>query len=134
MSPPPDHPWFPRHPSLVRPKPKPRTIMRVTVAPTLLVQHIVRFVDGDPWAKIAVHKSHVSFPEPLDEEGYPTPECAEWLIQATDFICEDDGRARLLIWPDKSSTSFVPRHPVRHYPPPQQRHQSRHGWPPMKPN
>ena len=75
-----------------------------------------------------------TFSAQLDEDGYPTPDCAEWLIQATDFTCEEDGRDRLIIWPDKSSTSLALGQDVRHYPPPQHRHLSRHGWPPMRPN
>ncbi len=108
--------------------------MRVTVTPTLLVQHLVRFRAGDPWATLSVHASVVSFPTPLDDAGYPTAGCADWLIQATNFACEQDGRARLLIYPDMSSTSFAWGEPARHYPPPTYRSFSKHGWPPGRPH
>ena len=43
-----------------------------------------------------------------------------------------DGRPRLIIWPDMSSTNFEPQLAIRHFPPPSHKHESEHGWPPAK--
>jgi hypothetical protein len=132
MTPPPLHPWFARPSSLGRPQPRARTLIRTRITASASVQHLVEFRDGDTWATITIEASSVSFPEPLDSDGYPTSGCAEWLISAADFACGADGRPRLIIWPDRSSTSLAPRHPPRHYPPPQHKHLSEHEWPPIR--
>ncbi|GAA4019016.1 hypothetical protein GCM10022280_18390 [Sphingomonas swuensis] len=96
------------------------------------VQHAVNFHAGTASATITIEGAEVSYPEPLDDDGYPAPGCAEWLISAAKIACDADARPRLLIWPDGSSTSLAPDDSLQHFPPARYKHLSKNGWPPIR--
>jgi hypothetical protein len=78
----------------------------IRAAPAVIAWHIPRIEAGEPSAEVNVSTSTFSHPNALDEAGFPTASCRQWITKAVREAILRDTLKRWVTWPDLSVTSF----------------------------
>ena len=87
--------------------PKPRTRIIVRLMPTIVGQHTVSVEPGEPAANTAINRTRIRFPDPLDDNGHPTPACRAFIVETIRDAIWHDRYRRWIQWPDGTTTSFT---------------------------
>jgi hypothetical protein len=78
----------------------------IRAAPAVIAWHAPRLQTGEPFAEVNINTSTFRFPDALDEAGFPTASCRQWITKAVREAILRDALKRWVTWPDLSVTSF----------------------------
>jgi len=78
----------------------------IRAAPAVIAWHVPRIEAGDTSAEVNIITSTFRHPDALDEAGFPTASCRQWIAKAVREAILRDALKRWVTWPDLSVTSF----------------------------